>query len=89
VGVLMAFVAGYIVGGRSGREGFEEVVSAVKDVKNSQEFEDLVKALRSHAGHVLQEFGKHLSTDVQEPMSMGSILSQAKEYVRDATASAF
>jgi hypothetical protein len=78
----MAFLAGFFVGGRGGNEGFEEVVSAVKAVSQSQEVDDLLKALRSHASHVLQELGRRLDPGVDEPLSMTSILDQARGFIQ-------
>jgi hypothetical protein len=88
MGLIMAFVAGFIVGGRGGNEGFEEVAAALKAVGESQEVEDLLVALRSHASHVLQEVGRWLEPG-GEPVSMGTILERARAVIqRDPTASA-
>jgi hypothetical protein len=90
MGLIMAFVAGYFVGGRGGNEGFDEVVSALKALSESQEVEDLLKALRSHTSHVLQELGKRLEPEYEGPMSMDTILDRARGFVqRDATGTAF
>jgi hypothetical protein len=90
MGLIMAFVAGYFVGGRGGNEGFEEVVDALKALAESQEAEDLLKALRSHASHILQELGKRLEPEYDGPVSMNTILDRARGFVqRDATESAF
>jgi hypothetical protein len=53
--MLLAFVVGYAVGAQGGTENFEEVVDALKAVRDSEEFGSLVKALRSHASHALRE----------------------------------
>jgi hypothetical protein len=90
VGLIFAFVAGYIVGGRAGTEGFDEVVSAVKAVSESQEVADLLTALRSHASHVLQDLGRRLDIDSHETLTLDSILDRARDFVqRDPTANAF
>jgi hypothetical protein len=77
MGLILAFVAGFIVGGRGGNEGFEEVAAALKAVGESQEVEDLLVAMRSHASHLLQEVGRWLEPG-EEPVSMGSILERAR-----------
>ena len=90
MGLIMAFVAGYYVGGRGGNEGFDEVVGALKALGESQEVEDLLKALRSHASHVLQELGKRLEPEYDGPVSMATILDRARSFVqKDATETAF
>ena len=60
MGLVLAFIVGYFIGARDGSEGLEEVIDAAKAVAASQEFEDLVQVLRTHAGHVLQEVGRRL-----------------------------
>jgi hypothetical protein len=83
MGYLMAFVAGYVIGGRGGKEGFDDVVDALHDVASSQEVQDLVKALRSHASHMFQELGTMLAVDVDEPLSMTTILERARNLVQN------
>jgi hypothetical protein len=89
MGLIMAFVAGFIIGGRGGSEGVDEVRTALRAVGESQEVEDLLMALRSHAGHVLQEVGRWIEPDASEPLSMSTILERARALVqRGPTASA-
>jgi hypothetical protein len=89
VGLIMAFIAGFILGGRGGNEGLDEVVSALKAVSDSQEVEDLVVAMRSHASHVLQEVGRWLEPG-SEPLTVGTILERARAVVqKDPRASGF
>jgi hypothetical protein len=89
MGLIMAFVAGYIVGGRGGNEGLDEVSDALKAVADSQEVKDLLIALRSHASHVLQELGRRLEPESAEPISMMTILERARTLVqRGSTESA-
>ena len=91
MGLILAFIAGYVIGARDGSDALDEVIDAAKAVAGSQEFDDLVKALRAHAGHVLQEVGRQIDPSSGEPLSMASILGRAREFVgRDpSTGSAF
>jgi hypothetical protein len=90
VGLILAFAAGYFVGARGGNEGFEEVVAAARAVGESQEVEDLLRALRSHAGHALQELGKRLGSEADEPLTISAILEGARGmFQREATETAF
>jgi hypothetical protein len=54
MGLLLVFAAGYVMGARAGSESLDEVVDAVQAIRESDEFHDLVKALRTHAAHSLQ-----------------------------------
>ncbi len=90
MGLVLAFVAGYVIGARDGSEALDEVIDAAKALAASQEFDDLVRALRAHVGHVLQEVGRRIDPSSGEEMSMSSILAQARDIVqRGATGTEF
>lgn len=90
MGLVLAFIAGYVIGARDGSDALDEVIDAAKAVAASQEFEDLVRALRAHAGHVLQEVGRRIDPASGEQMSMTTILERARDIVqRGATGSEF
>ena len=90
MGLVLAFVAGYVIGARDGSEALDEVIDAAKALAASQEFDDLIRALRAHVGHVLQEVGRRIDPSSGEEMSMSSILAQARDIVqRGATGSEF
>jgi hypothetical protein len=91
VGLVLAFIAGYVIGARDGSEALDEVIDAAKAVAESQEFDDLVRALRAHAGHVLQEVGRRIDPSSGEPISMSTIIGRARDIVqqRGATGSEF
>jgi hypothetical protein len=55
MGLLLVFAAGYVMGARAGSESLDDVVDAVQAIRESDEFHDLVKALRTHAAHSLRE----------------------------------
>ncbi len=81
----MAFIAGYVIGARDGSEALDEVIDAAKAVAASQEFEELVRALRAHAGHVLQEVGRRIDPSSGEPISMSTIIGRARDIVQRGT----
>ena len=90
MGLVLAFIAGYVIGARDGSEALDEVIDAAKALAASQEFDDLVRALRAHAGHVLQEVGRRIDPSSGEETSVNSILSQARDIVqRGATGTEF
>ncbi len=90
MGLVLAFIAGYVVGARDGSDALDEVIDAAKAVVASQEFEDLIRALRAHASHLLQEVGRRIDPTSGEQMSMTTILERAREIVqRGATGNEF
>ena len=54
MGVVLVFAAGYVLGSRSSDESLEEVVQALRSIRESEEFHGLVKALRAHAAGSLR-----------------------------------
>jgi hypothetical protein len=54
MGILLVFAAGYVMGARAGGESLDELMDAVHAIRESDEFNDLVKALRTHAAHSLR-----------------------------------
>jgi hypothetical protein len=55
MGVFFAFIVGWAMGSRSGEQNYEEVVSAFKEVRDSDEFATLLGALRTHTGYLLHQ----------------------------------
>ena len=54
MGLLLVFAAGYVMGARGGGESLDDVVDAMNAIRESDEFHDFVKALRTHAAHSLR-----------------------------------
>jgi hypothetical protein len=54
MGLLLVFAAGYVMGAHAGGESLDEVIDAVHAIRESDEFHDLVSALRSHAADSLR-----------------------------------
>jgi hypothetical protein len=54
MGLLLVFAAGYVMGARAGGESLDEVIDAVHAIRESDEFLDLVSALRTHAADSLR-----------------------------------
>lgn len=59
---FLAFAAGYVAGARAGGEDFSDVVRSFEAIRKSEEFNDLVTAVRSHTGQAL----RRLATVVEE-----------------------
>jgi hypothetical protein len=55
MGVLFAFLVGWVMGSRGGEQSYDEVVAAFKEVRESDEFATLLGALRTHTGHMLRQ----------------------------------
>jgi len=55
MGFFVALAVGYVVGARAGSKDLDEVGKALKALSASDEFADVVSAVRSHLGHTLRE----------------------------------
>jgi hypothetical protein len=72
MGLVLMFAAGYVMGARAGSESLDEVVDALHAIRKSEEFHDLVKALRTHAADSLR--------------GLASMLERERENATDPTA---
>lgn len=54
MGLLLVFAAGYVMGARAGGESLDDVIDAVHAIRESDEFHDLVSALRTHTADSLR-----------------------------------
>ena len=54
MGVMIGFVLGYVVGTRSGAEGYEELTSAIKSILSSGELKELAGSAIAMLGDVLK-----------------------------------
>jgi hypothetical protein len=88
VGILFAFCAGWLTCARGGQTT-EEVVDALKAVRDSEEVGDLMAALRHHAGYSLQALGgRLLDSGDSKPASVVDLLARVRAMVQPVDASA-
>ena len=55
MGVMIGFVLGYVVGTRSGAEGYEELTSSIKSILSSGELKELAGSAIALLGDVLKQ----------------------------------
>lgn len=60
---LFGFVVGYIVGARAGNEGWARVERALRDIKESDEFRNLLAVLRDHIRGTVQIVNDRLAAE--------------------------
>ena len=66
MGYFVAGLVGYVIGAQAGSKDLDQVVRSLKALRETDEFGDLVSALRSHAGHTLRELAEIV--EGQSPM---------------------
>ena len=72
MGLVLVFAAGYVMGSRAGGESLDEVIDAVRAIRESEEFHDFVKALRTHTAHSLRALATLVERDRQPTDVTGS-----------------
>ena len=60
MGVLFAFFVGWVIGARGGKQGYDDVVAAAKEVLASDEVAVLKVAVREHAAFTLAQLAEWL-----------------------------
>jgi hypothetical protein len=76
MGIVLAFAAGYFLGAKAGREELDEVVEALQAIRRSDEFNDLVGALRAHAASALREVATLLDRTGVDASELSSLSTQ-------------
>lgn len=55
MGVMIGFAIGYVMGTRSGAEGYQEMIKALRTITSSGELKELLAAGASLLGDVLKQ----------------------------------
>ena len=76
MGIVLAFAAGYFLGARAGREELDDVLEALQAIRQSEEFNDLVRAVRSHAASALREVASVLDRTGVDGTELSSMSAQ-------------
>jgi hypothetical protein len=83
MGVLLAWAVGYVVGTRAGPKGFDDIVRAVKEVRDSDEVRNLWSAVRAHAAHTLRSTADLLEhAEVPHPAPAGDLVDRVRLMMR-------
>ena len=74
MGIFVALAVGYVIGARVGSRDLDQVTESIKALAASDEFADVVGAVRSHLGHTLRELAGVLDgggdATVAEPVDL-------------------
>ena len=58
---LLGALLGYVLRGTTGSQGFQEMVESTRAVTSSPEFENMVRAARSHVAFMIKDLTETLS----------------------------
>jgi hypothetical protein len=77
MGVFIALAVGYVIGARAGSKDLDQVARSLKALSESDEFADLVSAVRSHAGHTLRELAGMIEGTAEE-LETGDLVDRVR-----------
>ena len=80
--VVLAFAAGCVVGAKAGAQDFRDVTRSLNAIRQSDEFHDLLTALRSHAGQTLRHLADALEqNDGPAALSNDDLVTRVRHIV--------
>jgi hypothetical protein len=83
MGVLLAWAVGYVVGAKGGAQDFDDVVQAVRELRDSDEARQLLSVLRKHLGKVLRSAANMLE-EVAGPQPAGDLVDRVRLMMKKA-----
>ncbi len=78
---MVAFVAlmvGYVIGAKAGSKDLDQVVSSLRRLAESEEFSDVLSAVRSHVGHTMRELGTMLDSPGELTEETGDLVDRVR-----------
>jgi phage shock protein A len=85
MGTLFGFVVGYVIGARSGSRTFDEVVDALRAIRDSEEFQALLDATRRHIRATARDLSARLASDEAAPAASEVIARARARFTAERT----
>lgn len=67
MGLIAALAVGYVIGARAGNKDLDQLTRSLKALRQTDEFADVVSAVRSHVGHTLRELASVVDGRAADP----------------------
>ena len=80
--LVLAFAIGYVVGAKAGGRDFDDVLAAARAVRDSDEFSDLVTAVRAHVARTLSDLGDLIEGNVEEGAEVVDLVDRVRRLAR-------
>lgn len=81
MGVLFGFLVGWAVGARAGKQGYDDVVAAAKEVLRSEEVAVLQAALRMHTEYTLRQLADWLAETHESGGAVDDVMARVRRMV--------
>ncbi len=81
---FVALVVGYVIGAQAGSKDLDQVVRSLKALRETEEFGDVVSAVRSHVGHTLRELATMVDGEGEPATENGDLVDKVRHlFARD------
>jgi hypothetical protein len=81
---FVALVVGYVIGAQAGSKDLDQVVKSLKALRETEEFGDVVSAVRSHVGHTLRELATIVDGEGEPAAETGDLVDRVRHlFARD------
>jgi hypothetical protein len=81
MGVILALGIGYAIGARAGSKDLDTVVQSLKAVRESDEFKELMVAVRSHLGGTLRELANVVDGRTAESSTTEDLVERVRHLI--------
>jgi len=79
MGIFVALAVGYVVGAKTGSKDLDQLVKSLRALRESEEFADVVSAVRSHLGHTLREVAGVLEGGTGADRESGDMVDRVRQ----------
>jgi hypothetical protein len=78
---FVALIVGYVIGAQAGSKDLDQVVSSLKALRETDEFADVVSAVRTHVGHTLRELASVVDGEGEPAAETGDLVDKVRHLV--------
>ena len=75
---FMALVVGYVIGAKAGSKDLDQVVGSLRRLSESEEFADVMSAVRTHLGHTMRELAAVVDGTGELPEETGDLVDRVR-----------
>jgi len=79
MGIFVALAVGYVVGAKTGSKDLDNLTKSLRALRESEEFADVVAAVRSHLGHTLREVANTLDGSGAADRQSGDMVDRVRQ----------
>ncbi len=78
---FLALLVGYVIGAKAGSKDLDQVAGSLKRLGQSEEFAEVVTAMRSHLGHTMRELANVVDGTADSSEDAGDLVDRVRHLV--------